>query len=119
MLVVINLVFFATQLSYKFYACASVPLRQSSEVKETKALDFAEGTLMCGSADGKLLSLDKRYDSKHIFALLPLLPGVDPPPESDSDGLSEYKALLFIPPTLIPSQRGPPIVSQSKRNAGV
>jgi hypothetical protein len=110
MLVAINLVFFATQVSYKFYACSSVPLRQSSERKASKTLSAAGDAFMSGSADGKFLSLDKRYDSKHIFALLPLLAEVDPPLEPDNHGLAEYKGLLFIPPTLIPSQRGPPAI---------
>jgi hypothetical protein len=110
MLVVINLIFFTTQLSYKFYACASVPLRQSSEVKETKTLNLERGALMHGSANSKFLSLDKRFDSKHIIALVPVFPGIDHPPVSKIEGLTEYQEVLFIPPILIPSQRGPPIV---------
>jgi hypothetical protein len=109
-LVVINLIFFATQLSYKFYACANVPVRQSSEVKAKKTPDLARDALMHGSADSKFLSLDKRYDSKHIFALLPLFPCIDPLPELNIEGLPEYQELLFSHPILIPSQRGPPVV---------
>jgi hypothetical protein len=109
-LVVINLIFFSTQLSYKFYACASVPVRQASDVKAEKTPDFAKDALMHGSADSMFLSLDKRYDSKHIFALLPLFPGIDPPPESSIEGLSEYQEPLLSLPILIPSQRGPPVV---------
>lgn len=110
-LVVINLVFFTTQLSYKFYAaCASFPVRQSMDWNPTKATVLGGHTLMHGSADSKFLSLDKRYDSKHIFALLPHFQDIDPPPGSYIDRLSEYQELLFIPPILIPSQRGPPVV---------
>jgi hypothetical protein len=109
-LVVINIAFFTTQFSYKFYACASVPVRQSSEVKATKALHLAGGILMHRSAESRFLSLDKRYDSKHIFALLPLFPGIDPSSESTIDGHFEYHEHLFVSPSLIPSQRGPPIV---------
>jgi hypothetical protein len=109
-LVVINLVFFATQLSYKFYACASMPIRQSSEAKATKTLNLAGGILMHGCANSKFLSLDKRYDSKHIFALLPVFPGIDPPPVWKIEGLPEYQEFLFISPILIPSLRGPPVI---------
>jgi hypothetical protein len=110
-LVVINLVFFTIQFSNKFYAaCASVPVRQSMDSSPRKATVLAGHTLMHGSADRKLLSLDKRYDSKHIFALLALFQDIVPPPGSNIDRLSAYQELLFIPPVLIPSQRGPPFV---------
>jgi hypothetical protein len=109
-LVVINLIFFSTQLSYKFYACASVPVRQSIDRSPSKTADLAGNSLMHGSADSKFLSLDKRYDSKHIFALLPLFPGIDPPPESNIEELSGYQELLFSLSIFFPSQRGPPVV---------
>lgn len=107
-LVVINLVFFATQLSYKFYACASVPVRQSMEWSPTRIAGLSARSLVRGAVDSKFLSLDKRYDSKHIFALLPLFQGIDPPPGSSISARSKYRELLLILPVLIPSQRGPP-----------
>ena len=110
MLVVINLIYFTAQLSYKFYACASVPLHQSTEVKATKTLKLGAGTLMHGSADSKFLSLDKRYDSKHIFALLPVIPGIDSLPMSNTDELCEYWEIFFNTSAPLPSQRGPPFV---------
>jgi hypothetical protein len=76
----------------------------------TKATVLARQMLMHGSADSKFISLDKRYDRKHIFALLPHFQHIDPPAVSYIDRLSEYQELLFIPPVLIPSQRGPPVI---------
>jgi len=110
-LIVTNLVFFTTQVSYKFYAAsASVPVRQSMDARPTKATVLAGHALVHETADKRLLSLDKRYDSKHIFALLPLFHDIIPPPGSNIDRLSAYQENLFIPSILIPSQRGPPVV---------
>jgi hypothetical protein len=109
-LVVINLIFFTTQVSYKFYVCASVPVGQSMDRSPTKAADLAGNTLMHGPTDSKFLSLDKRYDSKHVFALPSHFQGIDPPPGSNIDEFPAYQEFQFIPPILIPSQRGPPVV---------
>jgi len=106
-LAVIYFAYFTAQLSYKFYVCASFPSFSS-----TQLVDGAPGLasdIIHERAGNKALSMDKRYNGKHIFALLPPLSWVNPQPPAYSSELPVYQLHLFIPPVLIPAQRGPPL----------
>ncbi|HLZ88853.1 MAG TPA: hypothetical protein VKQ52_16475 [Puia sp.] len=105
-----GLLFFVPQLSSKFYLCANAPVDP-----------FA---VRCISHDGNRpadpsgsslaherhpsLSLDKRYTVKHVFALLPVSPGLC---ERCADG--PETCTVGTPPAVHPPQsshrlRGPP-----------
>ncbi|MBS1605753.1 MAG: hypothetical protein JST42_24045 [Bacteroidetes bacterium] len=66
---VIGLVLFTVQLSYKFYVFSSQPLFGRHATANRHEIRF-EGTTVVVSGH-VILSLDKRYDIKHVFALLP------------------------------------------------
>jgi len=68
-LVVIGVIFFADQASFKFYRFASYPYCSSGEVGISHRSIFG-GKSGFINYDGQAkinLSLDKRYDLKHIF----------------------------------------------------
>ena len=107
-LAVIYFAYFTAQLSYKFYVCANYPVFTSTEPVDRTA-GPAFDIVIHGSPDNKALSVDKRYNGKHIFALLLPLSWVNPLPAAYSSELPVYQLRLFIPPALIPEQRGPPL----------
>ena len=107
-LAVIYFAYFTAQLSYKFYVCASFPAFTSTELIDRAAGPVIDISIH-GSPGNKALSMDKRYNGKHIFALLLPLSWVNPLPAAYSSELPVYQLRLFIPPVLIPEQRGPPL----------
>ena len=106
-LAVIYFAYFTAQLSYKFYVCASFPAFTSTELID-RACPAIEISIH-GSPGNKALSMDKRYNGKHIFALLPPLSWINPLPPAYSTELPTYQLRQFISPVLIPAQRGPPL----------
>jgi hypothetical protein len=107
-LAVIYFAYFTAQLSYKFYVCASFPVFASTALVN-RATDSAVDIAIHGSADNKALSMDKRYNGKHIFALLLPLPVINPLPVAYGSELPAYRVHLYILPVLLPAQRGPPL----------
>jgi hypothetical protein len=75
-LVVIGVIFFAEQASFKFYRFASYPCsRSGTKGISHRSILTANSDLVHYDTRAKInLSLDKRYDLKHIFIIpLPLL----------------------------------------------
>ena len=69
LLAVIGFSFFAAQLSYKFYVYSSLPLVHSAGKAQSPGTG-ASGRLVSPKHVGRVfLSLDKRYDHKHIYDL--------------------------------------------------
>jgi hypothetical protein len=93
---------FATQLSYKFYCCASVPYYSSG-----RALQVI-GTLIPGPRDIHVLSLDKRYSGKHLFPHPGPIVRVNPPLPAPREYAETRPVEIFHIFHCTPTQRGPP-----------
>jgi hypothetical protein len=109
-LIVINLAFLTTQVSYKFYVCSSFPVFPSVRIAASVAPDYHRHTVVQGLRDGKPMSMDKRYSSELTFALLPPVTTITSSALANTPPISGYQVHLFIPAVLIPLQRGPPTV---------
>jgi hypothetical protein len=107
-LIAIYLGFFATQLSYKFYFLASYPC-YSSNTTASKGQNIAP--LMPGARNTFVLSLDKRYDGKHLFPhpepTFRVNPPLPAPGEHVEAGPVEIPILFHCTAT----QRGPPFTA--------
>lgn len=105
---VIGLVLFTVQLSYKFYLFSSRPLFGQNATAPRHRIQF-EGTTAVVSGY-IFLSLDKRYDLKHVFVLLPIhienrqFPVARPVHYPDKP--AAIKESILLPD----SERGPPAV---------
>ena len=66
---VIGFSFFAVQVSYKFYVYSSRPVFQSAEKVQATGSSAPGHLISPKHRSGGLLSLDKRYDHKHIYEL--------------------------------------------------
>jgi hypothetical protein len=69
-LAVIYLVFFTAQLSYKFHICANFPLFGVSDDGVDNKLEAAFDSKGPNVDHKFYLSVDKRYDFKHVFGLV-------------------------------------------------
>jgi hypothetical protein len=108
-LAVIYFAYFTAQLSYKFYVCASFPVFTSTELVYRAAGPIFDISIHGRADNNNALSMDKRYNGQHIFALLPPLAAINPLPAGYNSECPAYQLHLFIPPVLIPEQRGPPL----------
>jgi hypothetical protein len=98
---------FATQLSYKFYFLASYPCYSSAARPEAQNI----GSQTPGARTTFVLSLDKRYDGKHLFQhpepVVRLNPPLPAPREYAETGPVEIPHLFHCTAT----QRGPPVTA--------
>ena len=112
MLALACFVHFTPQLSSKFYLYASsspaaIRLRKASTaLREPNSLTQAKTGLTTTASSN--FSIDKRYNLKHVFALLPVLAAL---PCRDND--QQPLTTLAIPGSIVrrsftPSLRGPP-----------
>jgi hypothetical protein len=106
-LIVTYLGFFATQLSYKFYFHASYPCYSSG----TPSTGQNMAPMVPGPRNIFVLSLDKRYDGKHLFPhpepTVRLLPPIPAPREYAETGPVEIPNLFYC----VATQRGPPFTA--------
>jgi hypothetical protein len=100
--------FFATQLSYKYYFLASYPC-YSSGAATSNGQNI--GQMMPGAKNVFALSLDKRYDGKHLFPHPEPAFRINPP--LPAPGEYPDTAPVEIPPLFhcTATQRGPPITA--------
>jgi hypothetical protein len=103
-LIVTYLGFFATQFSYKFYFLASYPYYSSGAASQGQKL----GSMMTGANNIFALSLDKRYNGKHLFLhpepIVRVSPPLPAPREYAETRPVEISPIFHCTPT----QRGPP-----------
>lgn len=112
------LALFVTQLSGTYYFCASYPYYSAAESpdaawgrtssrKGSPSLHVG-GALTPESQNTRILSLDKRFDGKHVYAFLLPVIAVMPPLSAPRIWMQERPERLpqILPP--IPQQRGPP-----------
>ncbi|HVS96030.1 MAG TPA: hypothetical protein VHE54_06070 [Puia sp.] len=66
-----SLILFAPQLSYKFYVCANSPSWTSGTHFRATAHQVRVQASSIADEHCRPLSIDKRYDWKHLFALPP------------------------------------------------
>ncbi|HUB60410.1 MAG TPA: hypothetical protein VL978_06905 [Puia sp.] len=117
-LIVAYLALFVTQLSGRYYFCASYPFYSAAQgqgaawgktpSKGTSSLSQVRGALTPDSQNIRVLSLDKRFDGKHVYALLsPLIAAILPLP---APRIWRQERPASLPHILrpIPQQRGPP-----------
>jgi hypothetical protein len=105
-LIVTYLCLFATQLSYKFYCCASVPYYSSRHNRQVS------GTLIPSPRDVRVLSVDKRYDGKQLFAAYPARSiCFDPPLPASNEHVDAGLEQVLHTPQLTASPRGPPFLA--------
>lgn len=104
-LIVTYLSFLVTQLSYKFYFCASFPYYSSGH--QAASSGRVKRTLIPGPKDIRILSLDKRFDGKQVAHLSSAI-ALTPPASAPRAFVQEPPASLppIFPPA--PVQRGPP-----------
>jgi hypothetical protein len=75
-LALLYLILFGSQLSYKFYLCANSPIRTIKTGNwqcTSKEPSSGRGSMLLDYKKLSTLSIDKRYEFKHAFAV--------PPPE--------------------------------------
>jgi hypothetical protein len=104
-LIVTYLSFFVTQLSYKYYFCASFPCYFSGYQGASSCQ--VKGTVIPGPNDMHILSLDKRFDGKHVARMSPNI--VIAPPAYALRAFVQQppvSLLHILPPAAV--QRGPP-----------
>jgi hypothetical protein len=109
-LVVIGVIFFAEQASFEFYRFASYPYSRSGAVGISHRSIFGgESSLINYNGQAKInLSLDKRYDLKHVFiAPFPLL-RVALLPVKNCKRLNILSVAIAAGENQVISMRGPP-----------
>jgi len=103
-LIVTYLGFFATQLSYKFYFLASYPYYSSGAASKGQKL----GSMMTGANKIFALSLDKRYNGKHLFPHPGPVIYVNPPLPAPREYAEARPVEIFHIFHCVLTQRGPP-----------
>jgi len=96
--------FFATQLSHKFYFLASYPYYSSGAASKGQNLR----SMIKGVTNVFVLSLDKRYNSKHPFPHPGPIVYVNPPLPAPREYAEARPAEIFHIFHCALTQRGPP-----------
>lgn len=105
-LVVTYLSLFATQLSYKFYYLASFPCYSAGGIPASDHQKI--GSMRPGAKGIFVLSLDKRYDGKQLYARPAVIISINHPlPAATVYSECIPENILRIIP-VIATQRGPP-----------
>ncbi|MDR3717007.1 MAG: hypothetical protein P4L51_29705 [Puia sp.] len=107
---VIGISLFAGQLSYKFYLHASLPVFHAAFAKEnTGQSENAGHPILPNYHNRQLLTLDKRYDAKHIFELFtPPSQIVTLPPVRQTAKFIQLAGAVVSNTAIIITLRGPP-----------
>jgi len=109
---IVGVILFMAQLSYKFYQCASVPLKGSQEYFPVHG-QAAAHSVSFSNDDGQdrcLLSLDKRYDLKHIYYLPGSIFCLAPLPLAGFSEVYFLSPRAVSRPNLLSSLRAPPSI---------
>jgi hypothetical protein len=106
------LALFAEQSSYKFYQLASTPQNHSRKVGTNETCPGSDHIFSnCPNHTGMSLSLDKRYNLKHIFTLPAPLQRIDAlPTEHKNKCFFFYSEATICSSCLTTALRGPPVV---------
>jgi hypothetical protein len=104
---VICLSLFSAQLSYKFYEFSSLPSCHKSDRYQVRS--YKRVVTTHSQADKVFLSLDKRYDITHLFALTSPSFRMNHPLVQDKREFSVLYSRIVSPVHRCTSLRGPPL----------
>lgn len=107
-LIIIYLGFFTTQLSYRFYFLASYPC-YSAGGGASRAANI--GSMIPGTKNIFALSLDKRYDGKHLFAHPKPTVRLHPPLPVAREYAESRPVGIRYTPRIAATPRGPPFAA--------
>lgn len=105
-LVVTYFAYLAIQVSGRYYQCASVPY-YFSHIGQTSS-GHALKNQSLGPNSFQVLSLDKRYDGKHVYALPSAFIAPANRPDAAVTLRTEHPSSLPVPLPRVPGERGPP-----------
>jgi hypothetical protein len=99
--------FFATQLSYKYYYHSSLPCYSRSGLPASDHQKL--GSMMPGAKGIFVLSLDKRFDGKQLYAYPAPVIRVEPPLRGYVDDAAGRPEDILHSRHITATQRGPPL----------